>query len=444
MAATNRTITIREFGRIYPDGQTVFKKDIDELRAMIDEQNSKSRSGKAQIGEFLKPIRSGVQANTYVGVLQTHSGLTVEILPKIAGRTEEATDDQVRQLFLEMLQTVRHIKGKTFNLTNLNVKRNNLLEVFIAMFTVEVNRVIKRGLKSAYIPIQSNEAYLKGKLLIKQQIQKNIMNQARFFSEHDEFIADSPENQLLKTTLEYLMRKSRDSRNQRTIRQQLAYFEQVSVTHVPDQCFQKVQIGRNYNYYEQALAWCRVFLSDQSFTSFRGNTLAFAILFPMDKIFEAYIADQTKRCMADVKVSAQDRAYTLFDKTDDTKAAYSLRPDLVLRYATGRVTVLDTKWKVLERRGPSQADLYQMYAYYTRYHHKQENVDKVVLIYPYSANYTEREFRSVTEDATNLGAKVQVKFVDLLAGNVQAQLAALLAEPKLAEATPEEAEPAEA
>lgn len=49
MADKNRTISIREYGRIYPGsypgGQRVFQKDIDELRAYIDEQNSKDFSG---------------------------------------------------------------------------------------------------------------------------------------------------------------------------------------------------------------------------------------------------------------------------------------------------------------------------------------------------------------------------------------------------------------
>ena len=422
MPDKNRTISIREFGRIYPDGKHIFKRDIEELRAYIDEQNSKDFTGQSDIEEFLKPIKNGVQANNYVGVLQTKSGLTIEILPKIAGRTEEATDTRVRQLFLEMLKAVRSINGKTFRLTNLNAKKNNLLEVFISKFLNESDMIIKRGLKSSYVTVQSNEKSLKGKLLMTQQLRRNIVNQSYFFNEYDEFMTNSAENQLIKTTLEYLLKNSRDNNNLRIIREQLVYFEFVDLTNSPEQTFQKVSIGRNYTYYEQALNWCRIFLSRKSFTSFKGSSLAFAVLFPMEEIFEAYIAYMMKNSIPDANVSAQDKKYSLFDRTNETKAGYRLRPDLVVRFEDNRTTIADTKWKVLDSTGPSQTDLYQMYAYYTRYRHKSENVDKVVLIYPYSSSYSENEFRSTQFSSEELGAKIQVRFVDLLSGDIGKQL----------------------
>ena len=392
------------------------------MRAYIDEQNSKDFTGQSDIEEFLKPIKNGVQANNYVGVLQTKSGLTIEILPKIAGRTEEATDTRVRQLFLEMLKAVRSINGKTFRLTNLNAKKNNLLEVFISKFLNESDMIIKRGLKSSYVTVQSNEKFLKGKLLMTQQLRRNIVNQSYFFNEYDEFMTNSAENQLIKTTLEYLLKNSRDNNNLRIIREQLVYFEFVDLTNSPEQTFQKVSIGRNYTYYEQALNWCRIFLSRKSFTSFKGSSLAFAVLFPMEEIFEAYIAYMMKNSIPDANVSAQDKKYSLFDRTNETKAGYRLRPDLVVRFEDNRTTIADTKWKVLDSTGPSQTDLYQMYAYYTRYRHKSENVDKVVLIYPYSSSYSENEFRSTQFSSEELGAKIQVRFVDLLSGDIGKQL----------------------
>lgn len=425
MPEKNRTISIREFGRIYPDGKRIFKKDIEELRAYIDEQNSKDFSGQSDIEEFLKPIKKGVQANNYVGVLQTKSGLTIEILPKIAGRTEEATDTRIRQLFLEMLKTVRSINGNTFKLTNLNAKKNNLLEVFISMFLSESDMIIKRGLKSSYVTVQSNEKFLKGKLLMTQHLRKNSINQSYFYNEYNEFMTNSAENQLVKTTLEYLLQNSRDNNNLRIIREQLVYFEFVDLTNSPEQTFQKVSIGRNYKYYAQILDWCRIFLSRKSFTSFKGSSLAFAILFPMEEIFEAYIAHMMKKSLPDANVSAQDKKYSLFDRTNETKAVYQLRPDLVVRYESDRTTIADTKWKVLDSSGPSQTDLYQMYAYYTRYRHKSENVDKVVLIYPYSTSYSENEFRSTQSSSEELGAKIQVRFVDLLSGDIDEQLVSL-------------------
>lgn len=427
----SRSISIREFQPIFADkivdGVHITRQDIEELKNYIDEQNSKKSDSQDAVHAFLKPIRNGVQANNYVGVLQTNSGLTIEILPKIYGKNGEGDNRAVvQQLFLKMLRTVRNINGKTFKMTNLNAKRSNLLEVFISMFLTESDLIIKRGVKSSYVSVQSNEKFLKGKMLITQQIRKNSINQSYFYNEFDEFKADSAENQLIKTTLELLLRKSKDNNNLRIILEQLEYFEFVSATTAPDQTFQKVQLGRNHKYYTQVLDWCMIFLSRKSFTSFCGPSLAFAVLFPMEEVFESYIALLVKQFLQHADVSTQERSHSLFDNTAETKQEYRLRPDIVIRYKNTSVTIADTKWKFLDGNGPSQADLYQMYAYYTRYHHKEEEVDRVILIYPYSGSYTEREFRSLTPIPEESGAKIQVKYVDLLSNDMQTQILNIL------------------
>ena len=221
-----RLITVREFQPIfaeqYIDGVYISKKDIQELRNYIDEQNSKKLAGHTGINEFLKPIKNGVQVNNYVGIIQTNSDLTIEILPKIYGKNWKATDAHIiRELFLRMIRTIKRVDGKTFNMANLNSRKSNLLELFISMFLAESDQIIKRGLKSTYIAVQSNEKFLKGKLLMMQQLRKNSINQSNFYNEFDEFLINSPENQLIKTTLEFLLSQSRDNTNLRLIREQL-------------------------------------------------------------------------------------------------------------------------------------------------------------------------------------------------------------------------------
>ena len=418
----NRFISVREFQPIFADtvidGVEVTRQDIQALRLEVEQPQS-------EVIPFLKPIRNGVQVMNYVGVLQTQSGLTIEILPKIYSQSGESCDKkELRQLFLTMLKTVRRLNGKTFNMTHLDVSKTNLLEVFISMFLSESDAVIKRGLKSDYVNVERNEKFLKGKLLVTQHLRKNNINQAYFYNAFDEYLTDTIENQLLKTTLEFLLKKSKDARNNRLIKEQLLHFDFVSIVPNPKQDFQKVQLGRTYGYYMQALEWCQIFLGGKSFTSFRGKAQGFAILFPMEKLFESYVATLVKQYLPEAAVSSQDKAYALFDKTAETNSGYNLRPDLVVRYedkAQGTI-IADTKWKILNEKGPSQADAYQMYAYYTRYCHKGEQVKKVVLIYPYTSVYQPEEFRSLIGESAELGAKIQVRFIDLFSDDMAEQI----------------------
>lgn len=433
----NRVITVSEFERITSskriNGVEITEQDVEVLRLYLDNPSAKSFNDQADINDFLRPIRNGVQVNNYVGILRTSTGLTIEVLPKIYGKSVKKDNDQeLRALFLKMLKTVRRINGKNFEVTNLNTRRDNLLEVFISMFLSESDSVIKRGLKSTYVTLQSNNKFLKGKLLMANHLRKNNINQSNFYTEFDEFLSNSPENQLIKTTLELLLKISNDNSNLRIIREQLSYFEFISVTRTPDITFQRVNLGRNHKYYEQTLLWCEIFLSGQTFTSFGIKSKAIAVLFPMEKLFEAYIAALVKKKLKNHQVFLQDSQYSLFDFTSQfgrdrkNKKVYYLRPDLVVR-ADNKMVIIDTKWKILDKKGPSQADLYQMYAYYTRYTQKEKNVSKVILLYPYTDDYEEKEFGSVS-NSLEITADIQVRFVDLMSESIEDDLVTIIDE----------------
>ena len=320
-----------------------------------------------------------------------------------------------------MLKSVVRIDGKNFKMTDLNTKHSNIFEVFISMFLEQTNSIFKKGLKSNYIQVEGNEHFLKGKMLIAQQIRNNNINASYFYNQFDEFIIDIPENQLLKTTLHFLLNRSRDTDNLKLIRKQLILLDEVSDIHDFKETYHKIQLNRSHIYYKQAIEWAQIFLENKSFTSFRGNTLACSILFPVERVFESYIAQLTIQAIPEFEIGTQETSYWLFDKTEETPRAYNLRPDLVLRTNSSTI-IADTKWKMLNYLGPSQADLYQMYAYYTRYEHQKENVKEVVLIYPYTDEYSEREFRSIKAAEQQISSKIRVKFIDLLSDNIEQEI----------------------
>ncbi|RAI80665.1 hypothetical protein BFS35_009500 [Macrococcoides goetzii] len=413
-----RNITITEYGRIYAgdviDNVQITKEDINELKLFIDENNEKDKS-LSSIEEYLKPIRNGVQANNFVGVLKTKSGLTIEILPKIANGQHDLND--MKKLFIKMLSTFKQINGKAFEMTHLSINDNSLIEIFIAMFLQEVNVIIKRGLKSDYIVLEQNESYLKGKLNIQKQIQLNSFNKTRFHSKFDEFDINIPENQIIKSTLLFLKKESKNGHNQKMINMYLHYFDSVSSIRDVDNTFKKIKKNREYAYYDQSIIWAEIFLKKKSFTSFTGNSLAYALLFPMEKVFESYVAHMIKNHLSNHEVYLQDSRYYLFDDDGSGNKHYRLKPDMIIKNSeTKLVTIVDTKWKILNANGPAQSDLYQMYAYNSRYKHYGKDVNKVVLLYPQSNLYNEKVFISKKigpNNMENLNSKIEVVFINL-------------------------------
>jgi len=226
-----------------------------------------------------------LQAQNYVGVIQTKDGITIEILPKI----QNVDEDKSKEILIRMLKTLKKSPFKHFNMAHLKSAKMPLLEIFISMFLEELSKLIQKGIKSDYITKEENLKYLKGKLKINDQIKRNYIHKERFFVEYQEFLSDRVENRLIKTTLEYLYKKSRSNRNQQRIREFLFVFDEISSCRDIKTGFSKVKLDRQMKDYEQVLLWCKTFLLENSFSPYKGKDVAFALLFDMNLLFESYV-----------------------------------------------------------------------------------------------------------------------------------------------------------
>ena len=173
--------------------------------------------------------------------------------------------------------------------------------------------------------------------------------------------------------------------------------------------FSKIKINRNTKNYEILMQWSKVFLINKSFTTFSGNNNSRALLFPMEKVYESYVAKYLKKILREVgwEVSSQDKGYYLFM---EPRHKFALRPDIVCKRGN-RIVIMDTKWKNLNNNesanyGISQSDMYQMYAYSKKY-----KTSEIWLLYP--LNNEMRIHTADIEFETGDGTTVRLHFVDL-------------------------------
>lgn len=353
-------LTITEFERVYQ--HDIGKKDFGDIENFIlknsDENVPFLRIASGVGGKF-------IQARNYVGVLQTKSGLTIEILPKIADKTDTYKSKTV---FLKMLKTLKNFPFKSSNLASLKTQNLPLLEIFISMFLCELEALVKKGIKSDYVALEENLNFLKGKLNINEQIKRNSIHKERFYVGYREFLSDIKINRIIKTTLKFLYKKSNSSKNQQKIRELLFIFDEVLECEDYKNFFAKLVINRQVKHYEQTLLWCKIFLLNNSFTPHKGDDLGFALLFDMNALFESYVGNFIKKSFPGTILQHSEKHLV------ENPKSFKLRPDIFLE---GNF-IADTKWKIISSRDDiSQADLYQLYAY-----GKKHECDKLHLIYP--------------------------------------------------------------
>ncbi len=413
-----KSYTITEYGSfsrgIEAKGYVKLPEEtFDALEQFVLSNNSKNADALELMGvSARKGVGHIITAKNYVGVVSMKDGTTIEIYPKIYSETEEGDKEnaRVKKLLVDMLKTLRNSPFKSLQTTNVNIERMSVFEVFIRMYIDEVFFIVKRGLKCNYETIQSNENVFKGKLRVSDQIRYNYAHKEKSYVEYDEFNVNRVENKLLKATLQYLYRCSVSMKNKNDIKTLLNYFAEVadSVDYAGD--FARIVPERNTKDYETALLWSHVFLMGKSFTSFSGSEVAFALLFPMETLFESYMAAQLRKLLkgTECKLSAQDKSYHLFE---EPSKKFRMRPDIVIRN-NNEIFIMDTKWKILSEGksnyGISQTDMYQMYAYQKKY-----GASNVTLLYPLTDKVSDKRIEYKSDD----GVIVKVRFIDLYAAN---------------------------
>ena len=348
-----------------------------------------------------------ITAKNYIGVLTFNDGTAIEILPKIVSTVPEHSQ-RAKKLVVDMLRSLTNVSYKSLQVTNVDIEKMPLLDIFIRMFLDEVFRLVKHGLRSSYETIAENRSFFKGKILFSEQLKHNFSHKERTFTEFDEFKPNCPENRLVKSTLMLLYKQTHSSRNKTDIKTLLAAFDNVpsSTDYTGD--FSKA--GKSYG---TLLLWCQIFLTRKSFTSFSGSGVAFALLFPMETLFERYVAVQLKKVLPaeEFLISIQDKTHYLFLSPSKK---FLLRPDIVItRKRDNAIFICDTKWKLLSSKkvnwGISQADMYQMYAYQKKY-----NAKNITMLYPITEQISQKiEHEKEIQFTSDDGVIVRVRFVDL-------------------------------
>lgn len=402
---------------------TLPQKTFDQLEAFILENRNRDADALELMGlSARKGVGKIITAKNYVGILAMKDGAIIEILPKVYSERLDDSGNKARKLLIDMLKTLRKSPYKSLQTASVNVEKMNILDVFIRMFVDEVFSIVKRGLKCSYETVAENTTFFKGKIKFSQQVRLNFSHKERSFVEYDTFNVNRPENRLIKATLLYLYPRSASSQNRNDIKTLLNSFSAVAPSADYRSDFLRYAPDRNMKDYSNALLWSRVFLMGKSFTSFAGSEVSMALLFPMETLFESYIAALLKKRLdrTAFSVSVQDNRYHLFD---EPKKQFPMRPDIVVtRKSDNSAFILDTKWKILEddkvNYGISQADMYQMFAYQKRY-----GADHVTLVYPKTdkiASADGTEYRSAD------GVIVRVRFVDLF--DVNSSIETLIAQ----------------
>lgn len=317
--------------------------------------------------------RAAVQVTSFAGVVRAPDGFQIEVLPKV-GKVLAGGHGEARQLLIDMLRCLPGFRHILTDRARLLAARTPMPDIFISEFLRAVEQIVKHGLRSDYTSLQDHITALRGKILPGRHLRQNMFRMDRFFTEHDEFSANRPENRVIRTALRRALALSTSPANQRSARELGFAFSDVPLSQAPADDFRRIMPDRTMTHYGEALGWARLVLGGLSPLTGAGLHSAPSLLFPMEALFEAFVASRLPRqTVPPLVVRTQPQRRHLVCHRGENW--FRLIPDIVICDSEGNRLVLDTKWKLLDARlaDPkqkyrlSQGDFYQMLAYGLNY-----------------------------------------------------------------------------
>ena len=355
--------------------------------------------------------RRKIKLDQYVGVIETKCGTRIEILPKhveMSGTDDQSIIQQERRLLQKMLSVSLHLPYREAGAANLNRFKQSLHEWIISQFLASFERLVQRGLRFDYNRVQEEQKFLRGQLQHVKYMRQPPSKRHIFPIEHDVYEVNRPENRLIRTALEIVCKKAKDASNWKLAQELRLMTGEIPRSQNIRQDLRQWQSGRLLALYDEIKLWTELILGEYMPVSTSGEWRGMSLLFPMEKLFEHYVAYHLRRNLPESKVKTQHAMEHICKHQNSN--IFKLKPDIFIERSDDKNIVMDTKWKLIDqsarsgRYGLKDSDIQQMFAYS---HFYLEHESEVILIYPYRVEKFNRPLDEFEFRQTD-GAKLRV------------------------------------
>jgi 5-methylcytosine-specific restriction enzyme subunit McrC len=289
-----------------------------------------------------------------------------------------------------MLERALDLPVKEVGPADLHTFKVPLREWLMGRFLLALEHLVKSGLRFVYHRIDEERRFLRGRLDIAKQIRRPPGRQHLFDLRHDVFDPNRPENRLLRLALDRVCHLTNVPTNWRIAHELDSFLSPIPQSSNVNSDFRHWQHDRLMAYYDPVKPWCELILREQLPMTVAGEWQGLSLLFPMEKLFERYVADCLKQKITRTATVVTQAASKHLCRHNDCQW-FELHPDILVSRGLQK-WVLDTKWKRLNQSLNttknkyliSQDDMYQMFAYGERY---LDGAGEMLLIYPRTRDF---------------------------------------------------------
>lgn len=246
-------------------------------------------------------------------------------------------------------------------------------DLFAAILAKGVSRQLKQGLYREYVTRKETLSVIRGKLDMPETIRNRIQRKQKVGCEFDELSEDNLYNQILKTTMHYLVKdKGISKEHKAALKKVLVFFDGVSLLKPSEIEWGKLHYRRNNKNYEMLLNVCYFVLDGMLQTTESGEyKMATFTDEHMAKLYERFILEYYRQHHTYLsEARAAQVKWNLVGEHDEMMIRFLpvMQTDVFLRL-NDKVLILDAKYygkTLIEHYGKKKlhsSNLYQIFTY---------------------------------------------------------------------------------
>ena len=243
----------------------------------------------------------------------------------------------------------------------------NTSDLFAEILAIGVAKQIKQGLVKDYIDVSETTSSIRGKLEITESINSQSFLKKQLTCTYDEFSVNCYLNQILKSTMNLLLKSDIPTSRKKKLKNILRYFSEVDLIDLRDVNW-KIRFDRNNQTYRMLIGVCYLTVKGLLQTTKKGDVKLMNFLDDqlMSRLYEKFILNYYKKEHPKINASASQIKWQLDDGEDYLLPR--MQSDIMLSYLD-KVLIIDAKYYRYTTRSYYGANmvhspnLYQIFTY---------------------------------------------------------------------------------
>ena len=218
----------------------------------------------------------------------------------------------------------------------------NTAELFSEILIIGVSAQIKQGLVRDYIDVTETTSSIRGKINITESINEQSFIKMQLNCTYDEFSPNCYLNQIIKSTMNFLVKSDISKERKKKLRNLLMYFVDVDLIDLKEINW-KIRFDRNNQTYRMLIGVCYLAINGLLQTQNAGNVKLMEFLDDqrMSRLYEKFILNYYRKEHPEIRAHAPQIPWQIDDGIDFLLP--KMQTDVTLEYED-KILIIDAKY----------------------------------------------------------------------------------------------------